>query len=387
MYINDVDIVRAVIEDRINDTVNYYVASFYMGAKEDEVERYAETFMKMLDDSNLTQYRGRLIVKNDGESEISSLRLNYANSFGFNVEIDCSQANSPYIMDMAHQLIEDTKGRKFDCIIDSDSVVYVSIPCDNTYAEDKNYFLVSGFDVNANYKTVIEAMSLSVANLVVNDILYLEETATGSTKGNIYMVKVATKSSSAITVTLLDTFTVNTYRKRKISIALTEVTGNIPFVVNKIKHMRYNLSGKATVCDDDVELGNDTVKVEMSSDNVTYYEIEPLSLPSDVDLNGEDWRETASSPRKKYHNSEQSNKREYDMVADYSTLGTIFRNLANYGSYGNGITANTKWYVKETITNYGYRLTTTVYGVIDKISRSNTNGDVMIYKISLNLEG
>ena len=383
MYITDVDIVRAVIEDKINDTTNYYVASFYMGAKEEDVERFAEKFMDMLDDRNLAQYRGRLIVKSDGDSEISSLKTKYINSFGFNVEIDCAKANSPYIMDMVHSLIDETKGTKFDCIVDSSSVVHISTPYLGTYAEDGNYFILASYTTATNLKTALEALGVNISHLVANDILYIEE----STSGNkvIYEVKIATVGVSSITGTINQTMA--TYTKRKISIALTEVSGNIPFIVNKVEHIRYNLSGKATVCDENVELGNDTVKVELSYDNTTYYTVEPLSLPSDVDFDNQTWRETPSSPRKKAHNSEQANKREYDLIADYSTLGIIFRDLASYGVFGGTINANTTWYARETVTNYGFCDVTTIHGKIDKVSRSNTNGDVMIYKLSMEIEG
>lgn len=379
MYITDVDFARAVIEYSINDAINYYVASFYMGAKDEDVERFATTFMQMLDDRNLSQYRGRLIVKNDGDSEISSLNTKYINSFGFTTEIDCSKANSPYIMDMVHTLINETKGRKFDCIVDSDSIVHVSVPYDGVYAEDRNYFILASYTAGTNLKTVLEALGVNISHLVANDILYIEE----STSGNkvIYKVTIATVGVSSITGTI--TQTMATYTKRKISIALTEVSGNIPFIVNKVVHMRYNLSGKATVCDENVELGNDTVKVELSYDGTNYAVVEPLSLPSDVDFDNQTWRTTPSSPRKTAHNSEQSNKREYDLVSDYSALGIIFRDLSAYGTYGGSITANTVWYARETVTNYGYSVKTIIHGIIDKVSRSNTNGDVVIYKLSM----
>ena len=383
-YITDIDLVRSVVEHIIDDETNYLVASMYMSTKQSNIERFEQKMLDILDDKSRADLLAKVVVVNSGSSEITGLSSKYICSFGFNVRFDFALINKLAVVEKMRDIIENGKGRKFDLIVSSDGDTYVSIPCDGKYAKAFNIFNIANFMSSLDiYTALTTTLGLDTSLLLKDDIIYVYDTV-----GLSYAsFKVGTKSTGAIPVTLVETIG-TTFTKRKISLSFESIDGSEDFRrSNGKERTQYFINGQATVCDGNAMLGNDMVKFEISYDNVNFTTLEPMSIPSDVDFNGEEWRTNKDSPRMFVRNFQQANKSEYNFAVDYTTLSQFFYNLAKKGTFSiSGLSHNTSWYIKETYNNFGAITTYSMTCKLDKVSTTNTNGDIMLVSTSFKVE-
>jgi hypothetical protein len=160
----DIDLLRALLVNRINDE-SVFLASFYEQIKgEEAIARYVDELKELIalqnQEKSKSNYKALGIVSQSGNANIVNIKQNYILPFDFQVRFDIELTDRDYVLDKIKDMILATKGRKYDLALEDDGGVLVfgepntfndtfSLPV----AFNNAYFVYSGGDptVSANF--------------------------------------------------------------------------------------------------------------------------------------------------------------------------------------------------------------------------------------------
>lgn len=118
MAIYDIDLLRAVFVDKLNDS-SIFLASFYEQIEDEQsVSRYVANIKDMIAlqnrEKSVSNYKAMGIVSQTGQAEILNIKTNYVTPLEYQVRLDIELADRDYVLDKVKTLIDATRGSKFD---------------------------------------------------------------------------------------------------------------------------------------------------------------------------------------------------------------------------------------------------------------------------------
>jgi hypothetical protein len=129
MAIYDIDLLRALFVDKLNDNT-IFLASFYEQIQDDQqIERYVETIKELLALQNRekseSNYKAMGIIAQSGNAEIINIKQNYISPLEYQARFDIELSDRDYVLGKLKTLINDLRGRKFDLALRSTGQVVV----------------------------------------------------------------------------------------------------------------------------------------------------------------------------------------------------------------------------------------------------------------------
>jgi len=129
MAIYDIDLLRALFVDKLNDNT-IFLASFYEQIQDEEqINRYVDTIKELLALQNRekseSNYKAMGIIAQSGNAEIINIKQNYISPLEYQARFDIELNDRDYVLGKLKTLINDLRGRKFDLALRSNGQVVV----------------------------------------------------------------------------------------------------------------------------------------------------------------------------------------------------------------------------------------------------------------------
>jgi hypothetical protein len=402
MAIYDIDLLRALFVDKLNDP-SIFLASFYEQIQEPEqIERYVENIKELLALQNREQevsnYKAMGIIAQSGNAEILNVKRNYVSPLEYQARFDIQLNDRDYVLGKLKTLINDLRGRKFDVLqLTNGSIV---IPLEPTIDPVQGKLVRTGTNIFApsagqNYNPLTATTDL------INDILnqyFTFFTGTGTTRSaNIYIIRDGKLYTRTITRIQTDSTFSYTYgtaveiatieKLFKLSLSFDGIQSQEPYINNGVDRVFLFFGGSATVVESNVTLGNDivTTTIQVGKNSGTIYEVEPTEIPGSLSVSDDTYQTFANGFRTVDRNMAIGNKITYSFI--YENNNALFNDLYRYARYGTGSAtyANQVFTVKEYRLSFGNFVTNVFYALLSEVTTSNTNGDVMTLTLGFKL--
>jgi len=197
MAIYDIDLLRALFVDKLNDPT-IFLASFYEQIQDEEqINRYVDSIKELLALQNRekseSNYKAMGIIAQSGNAEIINIKQNYISPLEYQARFDIELTDRDYVLGKLKTLINDLRGRKFDISLQNNGSVVVfgeptqiitslnpfNIQFAIAYAAfNKMYIDLSGFEFATNpqqspntYQQAIRNTALFYKNFTGNQFL------------------------------------------------------------------------------------------------------------------------------------------------------------------------------------------------------------------------
>ena len=378
----DIDLVRALLIDRINDE-SIFLASFYEQIKgEEAIARYVDELKELIalqnQEKSKSNYKAMGIVSQSGNANIVNIKQNYILPFDFQVRLDIELADRDYVLEKIKTMINTSKGQKYDLLMVDSGEIF--IPKTPTISQDKlspSTADLSFFQPTSSYDPTIATTQLR------DDIIAKYDT--GDFDVDFYMIQ----AGSLFKRNVKRTGTTYTYGvaeelgdnvvKYKISVSFNTIQSQEPYINNGLDRVFLFFGGSITIVDGNVGLGNDIVQytIQEGKDTGTIYFVEPSEFPASLAVTDDGYQTWASAYKTIDRNMAIDNKLVYNFV--YDKTNTLYNNLYKYARFGLGIIdPNQVYTIKEYRYDYGVLVIDKVYAKLGEVSFSNTNGDVMM---------
>ena len=123
MAIYDIDLLRALFVDKLNDNT-IFLASFYEQLQDEEqINRYVDSIKELLAlqnrEKSQSNYKAMGIVAQSGNAEIINIKQNYISPLEYQARFDIELTDRDYVLGKLKTLINDLRGRKFDLALRS----------------------------------------------------------------------------------------------------------------------------------------------------------------------------------------------------------------------------------------------------------------------------
>jgi hypothetical protein len=407
MAIYDIDLLRAVFVDKLNDS-SIFLASFYEQLQDDEqISRYVDNIKELLSLQNrekeTSNFKAMGIIAQSGNAEIINIKRNYVSPLEYQARFDIQLEDRDYVLGKLKQLIDDCRGRKFDIIQLTNGQIKVLVPNTINITSDKpelrlgttavpNFFKVIG---SYNPTTATTDWSNDVDNQFHN---YANTTPFPSVgvpaimwfiyNNKLYQRSISLSSASPVVYSYGTATEVGTIEGLyKLSLSFDGIQSQEPYINNGVDRVFLFFSGSATITKDNVTLGNDIVltTIRDGKDTGTIYEVEPTEIPASLSVNDDTFQTYASGFRTQDRNMAIGNKMTYSFI--YENTNALFNDLYEYARYGLKYNAdgtfvaptfvNLIFTIKEYRYSFGVLRVNKFYAKLGDVSTSNTNGDVM----------
>jgi len=125
----DIDLLRAVFVDKLNDST-IFLASFYEQLQDDQqISRYVETIKELLAlqnrEQDVSNYKAMGVISQSGNAEIINIKSSYISPLEYQARFDIQLNDRDYVLDKLKTLIDDLRGRKFELALRSTGQVVV----------------------------------------------------------------------------------------------------------------------------------------------------------------------------------------------------------------------------------------------------------------------
>ena len=125
----DIDLLRQLFVDKLNDNT-IFLASFYEQIQdEQQIERYVETIKELLALQNREKsestYKAMGVISQSGNAEIINIKQNYISPLEYQARFDIELSDRDYVLGKLKTLINDLRGRKFDLALRSTGQIEV----------------------------------------------------------------------------------------------------------------------------------------------------------------------------------------------------------------------------------------------------------------------
>jgi hypothetical protein len=116
----DIDLLRALMVDKLNDN-SIFLASFYEQIQDEEqITRYVDSIKELIalqnSEKSKSGYKAMGIISQSGSADILNIKQNYIVPLEYDVRLDIEITDRDYVLGKIKQLIDDLRGRKFDVI-------------------------------------------------------------------------------------------------------------------------------------------------------------------------------------------------------------------------------------------------------------------------------
>ena len=406
MAIYDIDLLRQLFVDKLNDNT-IFLASFYEQIQdEQQIERYVETIKELLSlqnrEKSVSNYKAMGIIAQSGNAEIINIKQNYISPLEYQARFDIELSDRDYVLGKLKTLINDLRGRKFDIVaLQSGAITIFNNPTINT--DDK---LIVSDNILFTRSTGLTYDVLTATTAWRDDILSQYSTFDGSgvtrtrtlyliTGGKLYTRSITrTQSGSppfftfsysygtALEVGGVGNGTIeNLY---KLSLSFDGIQSQEPYINNGVDRVFLFFGGSATVVESKVSLGNDIVlnTIQVGKNTGTIYTVEPTEIPASLSVSDDTFQTYANGYRTQDRNLAIGNKMAYSFI--YDNTNALYNDLYTYARFGTNAStyAQQVFTVKEYRYSFGVLTTNTFYAKLGDVATSNTNGDVMTISVN-----
>ena len=397
MAIYDIDLLRALFVDKLNDNT-IFLASFYEQIQDDQqIERYVETIKELLALQNRekseSNYKAMGIIAQSGNAEIINIKQNYISPLEYQARFDIELSDRDYVLGKLKTLINDLRGRKFDVIaLANGQIRIVSEPSLNLAARR---MIVSSQKAN-NFVTISNTNPIETTP--TNFLTHLKATynfAIGNYTATLwfnYGNNLYSRNIISTVVSSVQTFTFGTATnlgavegQYKLSLSFDGIQSQEPYINNGVDRVFLFFGGSATIVESKVSLGNDivTTTIQVGKDSGTTYTVEPTEIPASLSVSDDTFQTYTTGYQSVDRNMAIGNKMSYSFIYDNSNA--FYNDLYEYARFGK----RSEIYTQIVLTIREYRLSfgnlvfDTFYAKLGDVSTSNTNGDVMTINATL----
>jgi hypothetical protein len=401
MAIYDIDLLRAVFVDRLNDST-IFLASFYEQIQDDQqISRYVETIKELLAlqnrEKDVSNYKAMGVISQNGSAEIINIKSSYISPLEYQARFDIQLNDRDYVLNKLKTLIDNLRGRKLDIVLLESGTVRV-LPETFTIntTTDKIVLNSTGTFVSVGSSNPIEATPTNFITHL-NATYHQIQSSTAFTLNVPYTLlfiynndlysRIITRTGST-TYTFANFIKIGDVEKTyKLSLSFDGIQSQEPYINNGVDRVFIFFGGSATIVESKVALGNDIIKntIQAGKDTGTIYDVEPTEIPASLSVSDDTYQTYTNGYRSVDRNMAIANKMSYSFV--YDNTNVLFNDLYQYARFG----ANSATYTQLTLTLKEYRyafgvLTTDkFYARLGDVATSNTNGDVMTLTINLKL--
>lgn len=193
------------------------------------------------------------------------------------------------------------------------------------------------------------------------------------------------------------------YDRYKLSLSFDSFRIDEPHNLNGNEYCEISFGGSATLCNNNVYLGNDLVKVGVQKNKIlaetpitfsgaTTYYLEPLELPSGLNANTQITQLISNNFKQNTHTDGTAGVLQYSFIMDksFDILKQWF-NYARFGTYGitaNDICPNLIYNVSEFWSSWGdVDKHTMLCKITESIDIENTESDVLTLGVNFQIQG
>lgn len=401
MAIYDIDLLRALFVDKLNDNT-IFLASFYEQLQDDEqINRYVDSIKELLALQNRekseSNYKAMGIIAQSGNAEIINIKQNYISPLEYQARFDIELNDRDYVLGKLKTLINDLRGRKFDVIaLVNGQIKVVAEPLLNistrrmivTPQRPNNFVTVSNTNPIAITPTAFLAhltatYSFPLTNFTAS-LWFIYE-------NNLYSRNIISTVSSGV-----QTFTFGTATnlgvvdgQYKLSLSFDGIQSQEPYINNGVDRVFLFFGGSATIVESKVSLGNDiiTTTIQVGKDSGTEYTVEPTEIPASVSVSDDTFQTYSTGYQTVDRNMGIGNKMSYSFI--YDNTNALYNDLYQYARFGkkSDIYTQIVLTIREYRLSFGQILFDTFYAKLGDVSTSNTNGDVMTINATLKIGG
>jgi hypothetical protein len=403
MAIYDIDLLRALFVDKLNDNT-IFLASFYEQIQDDQqIERYVETIKELLALQNRekseSNYKAMGIIAQSGNAEIINIKQNYISPLEYQARFDIELSDRDYVLGKLKTLINDLRGRKFDIIQLSNNTTIIpvipSVSASTGLIAMQNNILItptSGISPNdSGTKTAIINDILAKYSLVLGTTYTIYQI--NSPVSNAFQLLQRTFervsiSGGSFVNTLSDATVVGTISERyKLSLSFDGIQSQEPYINNGVDRVFLFFGGSATVVEHKVSLGNDIIlnTIQVGKNTGSIFTVEPTEIPASLSVSDDTFQTYANGYRTQDRNLAIGNKMAYSFI--YDNTITLYNDLYTYARFGTNAStyAQQVFTIKEYRYSFGVLTTNTFYAKLGDVATSNTNGDVMTLSVNFKI--
>jgi hypothetical protein len=394
----DIDLLRALMVNKLNDP-SIFLASFYEQIEDEEqIGRYVDTIRELISLQNREKtesgYKAMGIISQNGNADILNIRTNYIVPLEYQVRLDIEVEDRDYVITKVRTLIDDLRGRKFDVIqLTNGSYVFPAMPTIDT-ATDKMIVNQTNFLPQTNWTLFTPSTSIDPTN-TANDTTLIADIVGKHVIPNVmnwtfYFIhnnKLWTRrisrtgEASYIMTTAVEIGTIE--KLHKISLSFNGIQSQEPYINNGVDRVNLFFGGSATITDNFVGLGNDIIltTIQQGKDTGTIYQVEPTELTGSLDISDDTFPLWSTGYQTIDRNMALANKVSYSFVFNRSI--TLFNELYRFGRYGalSSTYAQQEFTIKEYRYSFGTLFTDKFYAKLGSVNTQNTNGDVMTISV------
>jgi hypothetical protein len=395
MAIYDIDLLRQLFVDKLNDNT-IFLASFYEQIQdEQQIERYVETIKELLALQNRekseSNYKAMGIIAQSGNAEIINIKQNYISPLEYQARFDIELTDRDYVLGKLKTLINDLRGRKSDIVaLQSGTIKTFNAPTINTGTGKPNLFSGMFVDTGGNTPT-------GATPTAFGDYVRTTYTSNPSTTYTLFFISVGRLYSRTfsyvvnLTVPVTYTYTWGTSTDLgliedtyKLSLSFDGIQSQEPYINNGVDRVFLFFGGSATVVQSKVSLGNDIVlnTIQVGKNTGTLYTVEPTEIPASLSVSDDTFQTYANGYRTQDRNLAIGNKMAYSFI--YDNTIALYNDLYTYSRFGTNAStyAQQIFTIKEYRYSFGVLTTNTFYAKLGDVATSNTNGDVMTISVN-----
>jgi hypothetical protein len=398
MAIYDIDLLRQLFVDKLNDNT-IFLASFYEQIQdEQQIERYVETIKELLSlqnrEKSVSNYKAMGIIAQSGNAEIINIKQNYISPLEYQARFDIELTDRDYVLGKLKTLINDLRGRKFDMLLGVSGTAYTTeqplsfngvkpVLRNNMfvrYSADYNWQTEST-DLITDLKSIFHFEALSY-------VVYMDG-ADGDTLSGLYKLNIG-YAGGVHSLTSFQKLE-NSFTRYKLSLSFDGIQSQEPYINNGVDRVFLFFGGSATVVESNVSLGNDIIlhTIQVGDNEGDTYTVEPTEIPASLSVSDDTFQTYANGYRTTDRNLAIGNKMAYSFI--YDTTNTLYNDLYAYARFGVAVTPSAIilpqqiFTIKEYRYSFGLAIINTFYAKLGDVATSNTNGDVMTISVNFKI--
>jgi hypothetical protein len=397
MAIYDIDLLRALFVDKLNDNT-IFLASFYEQIQDEEqINRYVDTIKELLALQNRekseSNYKAMGIIAQSGNAEIINIKQNYISPLEYQARFDIELSDRDYVLGKLKTLINDLRGRKFDLIQLTNGQIVIpkepTINISNGKLNLENNILVG--DVFVGELTI---GSSDVINEIVskynfiNNTLYTFYIIRGVVGAPQTLIRATFQRGVGDFDFVAEITSLGDVSNRwKLSLSFDGIQSQEPYINNGIDRVFLFFGGSATIVESKVSLGNDIIlnTIQVGKNTGTIFTVEPTEIPASLSVSDDTFQTYANGYRTQDRNMAIGNKMAYSFI--YDNTISLYNDLYTYARFGTNAStyAQQVFTIKEYRYSFGVLTTNTFFAKLGDVATSNTNGDVMTISVSFKI--
>jgi hypothetical protein len=401
MAVYDIDLLRALFVDKLNDN-SIFLASFYEQIQDDEqINRYVDSIKELLALQNRekseSNYKAMGIIAQSGNAEIINIKQNYISPLEYQARFDIELNDRDYVLGKLKTLINDLRGRKFDVVALESGAIRI-LPDNYTINQTTNKIVLNatGTFVSVGGSNPIETTPTSFITHL-NTTYHQIQSSTAFTLNVAYTLLFIYNNdyySRVITRTGATTYTFGNAVKigdveqtYKLSLSFDGIQSQEPYINNGVDRVFLFFGGSATIVESKVSLGNDIIlnTIQVGKNEGSIFTVEPTEIPASLSVSDDTFQTYANGYRTTDRNLAIGNKMAYSFIYDNSIA--LYNDLYTYARFGTnaGTYAQQIFTIKEYRYSFGVLTTNTFYAKLGDVATSNTNGDVMTISVNFKI--